>query len=209
MVSETSGPTQTKPNRWLDQRDGYGWVSILLHWATAAVIITLWFIGDSIVSDGSGATRRLHTTVALSAYVLLAVRIWWRFKYGHPRPLPTQAKWVYGLGVAMHWFMVGAIVTALVTGPLQALTAGQPLYLFSLAIPTFAVPWLFAPMHLLHHWATNGLMIAVLIHFMAVMKHISVDRDGSFDRLMLPPDKPPVTAIPQKDTAGPEGPAAG
>ena len=105
--------------------------------------------------------------------------------------------------------MVGAIVTALVTGPLQALTAGQPLYLFSLAIPTRAVPWLFAPMHLLHHWATNGLMIAVLIHFMAVMKHVSVDRDGSFDRMMLPPDETPVPAIPQKETAGPEGPAAG
>lgn len=203
------GPPGARPSRWLDQEDGYGWMSILLHWATATVIIVLWFIGDSIVSDPTGGTRRLHTTVALSAYVLLGFRIWWRMKYGHPQPLPTQAKWVYKLGVAMHYFMVAAIVVALVTGPMQALSAGQPLFLFDLAIPTPAIPWLFGPMHALHRLATHTLMIAVLIHFLAVIKHVSVDRDGSFDRMMTPPDEKSASAIHKKKAAGPEGPAAG
>src|SRR5688572_19879927 len=113
MVRDMTAPTEAKPSRWLDQPDGYGWISILLHWATATIIIVLWFIGDSIVSDPTGGTRRLHTTLGLSTYVLLGLRVWWRMKYGHPRPLPTQAKWVYSLGKLMHYFMAATIVVAL------------------------------------------------------------------------------------------------
>jgi cytochrome b561 len=203
-----SGKSEPRPNRWLDQPDGYGWISILLHWTTATAIIALWFIGDSIASDPTGGTRRLHTTLAVSVYALLALRIWWRVKYGHPRHLPAQAKWVYKLGVAMHWFMAALIIVAIISGPLQALSAGQPLYLFDLAIPAPAIPWLFGPMHALHHWATNTLMLAALVHFLAVIKHVSVDRDGSFDRMLTPPDDRFPPPPPKTKAAGPEGPAA-
>jgi cytochrome b561 len=32
--------------RTRDTRTGYGWISIALHWATAILILTIWFIGS-------------------------------------------------------------------------------------------------------------------------------------------------------------------
>ena len=67
--------------RTRDTRTGYGWISIALHWLTAIVILTLWFIGSSIQSDlatGSTSTLRLHTSIAITAYVLLWARVIWR-----------------------------------------------------------------------------------------------------------------------------------
>jgi cytochrome b561 len=75
--------------RTSDTRTGYGWISIALHWITAIVILTIWFIGSSIQSDvaaGSTDTLRLHTSIAITAYLLLWGRIVWRFWQGHPGP---------------------------------------------------------------------------------------------------------------------------
>ena len=79
--------------RIFDTRTGYGWISIALHWLTAIAILTIWFIGSSIQSDlatGSFETLRLHTSIAITAYVLLWARIIWRFRQGHPDALPEQ-----------------------------------------------------------------------------------------------------------------------
>ena len=73
--------------RWRDTRTGYGWLSIALHWLTAIAILTIWFVGSSIQNDlaaGSESSLRLHTSIAISAYVLLWFRVIWRFKQGHP-----------------------------------------------------------------------------------------------------------------------------
>ena len=75
--------------RFRDPNNGYSWLSIALHWATAIIILTLWFIGSSINADranGSLATLNLHTSIAISAYLLLWARIIWRFWYKHPGP---------------------------------------------------------------------------------------------------------------------------
>ena len=77
--------------RTTDTRTGYGWVSIALHWTTAIIVLTLWFVGSSIHSDPEtqDSTLRLHTSIAITAYLLLWARVIWRFKIGHPGPLPN------------------------------------------------------------------------------------------------------------------------
>lgn len=140
---------------WQDGRRSFGWVSILLHWAGAAVILTLLFVGNSIHAakgvDGD-ATLRLHTSVALSAYALLWIRIMWRVVKRHPDRLPRQNCWFHAVGKPFHWMLLAAIAAMLVTGPLMAWAGGLPLRLFSLEIPgPFAPsPWLFEVMHAGH-----------------------------------------------------------
>ena len=74
--------------RTTDTRTGYGWVSIALHWTTAIIVLTLWFVGSSIQSDPGTqeSTLRLHTSIAITAYLLLWARVIWRLKIGHPGP---------------------------------------------------------------------------------------------------------------------------
>jgi len=175
-----------RQGRWYDSADGYGWISILLHWVVAALILVLWFVGDSIVADPSGGARRLHTTLGLTAYALLWARVIWRLRSGHPRRLAKQGPLTYLAGKAIHYVMIGALTVLLFSGPLQALSAGQPLHLFDLTMQTPAIPWLFAPMHTVHRWAATVLILCVIAHIIAVVKHIIWDRDGSFDRIMVP-----------------------
>ena len=51
--------TDNERSRFADTSISYGWVSIVLHWLTATVVIALWFLGQSIDSAEAGtvATR--------------------------------------------------------------------------------------------------------------------------------------------------------
>ena len=107
--------------RTTDTRTGYGWVSIALHWTTAIIVLTLWFVGSSIQSDPGTqeSTLRLHTSIAITAYLLLWARVIWRLKIGHPGPLPKQGGLFYQIGKYTHYTMCVAIAFMLITGPLM------------------------------------------------------------------------------------------
>lgn len=179
------------PSSWQDGRRSFGWMSILLHWAGAAAILTLLFVGNSIhAAKGvdNDAALRLHTSIALSAYALLWVRIVWRLVKRHPDRLPRQKRWSYAAGRWFHWLLLAAIAAMLITGPLMAWAGGMPVRLFALEIPApFAPsPALFGAMHAGHVFAASILGWGALLHILAAVKHIAVDRDGSFDRMMTP-----------------------
>src|SRR5512143_1179414 len=97
------------PMHLRDPKNGYSWLSIALHWVTAIIILTLWFIGSSINADrenGSLATLYLHTSIAISAYALLWARIVWRFWIKHPGPIPAQAGIFYEIGKYTHYLII-------------------------------------------------------------------------------------------------------
>jgi cytochrome b561 len=177
--------------RWQDGPRSFGWVSILLHWVGAGVILTLLFAGNSIHSSkgvNGDAALRFHTTLALSAYALLWMRVIWRVVRRHPRRLPRQSRGSYAIAAPAHWILLAAIALMLVTGPLMAWAGGLPLRFFSLDVPSpiAPTPWLFETMHAGHLAAAWILGWGTLLHVLAVIKHMAVDRDGSFDRMMVP-----------------------
>ncbi len=58
----------------IDSDSVYGWISILLHWITAIVIIVLWFIGKGVMNaepDSVDAQRQLHVSIAASAWMII------------------------------------------------------------------------------------------------------------------------------------------
>ena len=121
--------------RTRDTRTGYGWISIALHWLTAIVILTLWFIGSSIQADlatGSTSTLRLHTSIAITAYLLLWARVIWRFKFGHPDAMPEQRGLFYQVGKYTHLLILAAVAGMLCSGPLMVWSRGEPIYVFSM-----------------------------------------------------------------------------
>ena len=96
-------------------------------WITAIIVLTIWFIGSSIHADPATteSTLRLHTSIAISAYALLWVRIVWRFGSGHPGPLPEQNGIFHTIGRWCHYAMLGAIGAMLLSGPLMAWARGD------------------------------------------------------------------------------------
>jgi len=176
--------------RTWDTSNGYGWISIALHWLIAAIVVVMLAIGImSQSADEADYVRlvHLHTTIGMTAYLLLWGRIIWRFAVGHPGPLPKQNVIFFTIGKYFHFLMLVAIAVMLVSGPLMVWTAGEAIHVFALAIPS---PFgkLEGAQHLLrrvHGYTASFIIAAIVLHVAAVFKHTVLDRDGTFDKIMI------------------------
>jgi cytochrome b561 len=177
--------------RIFDTRTGYGWISIALHWLTAIAILTIWFIGSSIQSDlaaGSTEYLRLHTSIAMSAYVLLWARIIWRFKHRHPDATPEQKGVFYEIGKYTHYVILAAVAAMLVSGPLMVWSRGEPIYVFDWF--TIPAPYsmnmdLYTLLHGIHVWGSRIIIIGTVLHLGGVYKHAAFNQDGTFGKMLV------------------------
>ena len=177
--------------RTLDTRTGYGWISIALHWLTAILILTIWFIGSSIQSDlaaGSRDTLHLHTSLAISAYVLLWARVIWRFKLGHPDATPDQRGLFYQIGKYTHYAILCAIGAMLISGPLMVWARGDEIHVFD----WFTIPGPFGMnmdlalfLHAIHVWGSRVIIIGTVLHLGGVYKHAAFNQDGTFGKMLV------------------------
>jgi cytochrome b561 len=175
---------------------GYDWFSIVLHWLTAAIVIAMWVIGSMSQAAETGEYRRLvgmHTTMGVGFYLLLWLRIIWRFKQGHPGPLPAQRGVFYEIGKYTHYGMLVAMAGMLITGPLMVWTAGEAIALVSyeLASPFGRVPLIQPLLRELHGIFALALGLGIAAHVLGTLKHMIINRDGTFDKMVMA-EQPPT-----------------
>src|SRR5712691_8634216 len=125
--------------RTADTSNGYGWISIALHWLAAAVVLAMLVIGT--MSQGAAREEslrlvHLHTSIGMTAYVLLCGRVIWRFAVGHPGPLPKQGVAFFAIGKYFHFLLLIAIGAMLLSGPLMVWSAGEAIHVFAFTIPS-------------------------------------------------------------------------
>ena len=177
--------------RTRDTKTGYGWISIALHWLTAILILTIWFIGSSIQSNlaaGSTDTLRLHTSIAIAAYVLIWARIIWRLKQGHPEAMPQQKGVFYEIGRFTHYLILAAVAAMLISGPLMVWSRGEPIFVFD----WFTIPGpfgmnmeLYTFLHGIHIWGSRIIIIGTVLHLGGVYKHAAFNQDGTFGKMLV------------------------
>jgi cytochrome b561 len=174
-----------------DTATGYGWISIALHWVTAVWIVVLLFLGNSIEAlIGDSRTQAIvqHTSVAVSGYALLALRIVWRFYCGHPAPTQKQRGVAFTLGKWTHLIILVALAVMLVTGPLMVWSGGDKIVVFDWFVVPGPLPTSFALRDALHHiHATSALVIfvGILLHLGGVYKHTAFNQDGTLAKILI------------------------
>jgi cytochrome b561 len=183
----TQGPLAVRLN---DTKTGYGWISIAFHWLTAAIVIAMWTIGSLAQGEGQEGGFdfvHLHTTVGMTAYVLLWARIIWRFKVGHPGPRAGQGATLYPLAKAVHYLLLAALGVALVSGPLTVWLNGDAIEVFSFALPSpfGRLPDVQALARMVHGITTLIVSGLIALHVLAVIKHAVFNHDGTFDKIMV------------------------
>jgi cytochrome b561 len=177
--------------RLRDPKNGYSWLSIALHWITAIVILTLWFIGSSINADreaGSLDTLYLHTSIAISAYALLWGRIIWRFWLKHPGPIASQAGIFYEIGKYTHYLIIAAVAAMLLSGPTMVWSRGDAIHVwdwFTIPGPFSASMTLFGIAHTIHVWGSRIVIIGTILHIGGVYKHAAFNQDGTFSKMLI------------------------
>ncbi len=177
-----------------DAPSGYGWLSIALHWLNAVAVVMLWFIGNKMtgaaVTDAEAAELvRVHTSVALTVYALIWVRIGWRLYAGHPQGLPDQGRIPFLIARTVHYTLLMCIAVMLISGPLQVWLGGEAIAFYDFG----ALPSPFAAndaLHTLftnvHRWGGNVLFVVAVTHMMAAARQLVFAQGETAKRMTAP-----------------------
>lgn len=172
-----------------DTPQGYSWLSITLHWLTAVSVIALYLIAE-LSEDMPKAQRKemmsLHVSLAMSVYIILWGRIFWRL--GNIRPtLPGQQKLLQLLARWVPMVLLAGIAIMLISGPLMIWSNGNSINVFDV----IALPSPMAKNHDLHElgeeiheFGANVLLFGVGLHVLGVIKHVVIDRDNILKRML-------------------------
>jgi cytochrome b561 len=172
----------------------YGTVAMILHWLIAAAIIGMLIVGKYMheLDDNSAAKfalYQLHKSTGITILVLTVFRIVWRLL--HPVPplpagMPVWERWAaHGSHFLLYAFMLGLPLS----GWLRVSTdrMGIPTLWYGLfEVPHFPVVsdrlthW----MHEVHELMGDALIILLIVHVGAALKHHFWDRDNVLKRML-------------------------
>ncbi|WP_029030020.1 cytochrome b/b6 domain-containing protein [Salinarimonas rosea] len=176
---------------------GYGAVSKALHWAIAALVLTMIPLGLVAVewrydTSDALATKALlfsiHKTLGVAVFFLALVRIGWMLGQPRPVPLRPERRLETALAEGVHWLLYVSLVAVPLSGWVQhAAAAGfAPIWWpFAQTLPF--VPRsadVAAAAGAVHATFTKLLMAALALHVAGALKHHLVDRDGTLARML-------------------------
>lgn len=168
----------------------------VLHWLVALLIIGLFALGQ-YMSDLSMSPRKLqlyswHKWFGVTVFLLVLIRLSWRLTH-QPPPLPAQMpKWQRTASHIGHAALYVLMLAIPLSGWLMSSAKGyQTVWFGVLPLPDLlGKDKQLGDMLAELHGALNGLMmLIVVIHALAALKHHFIDRDDVLKR-MLPSRKP-------------------
>jgi cytochrome b561 len=183
--------------QWTNSKDGFGWLSIALHWTAAIAVILMFVTGfraDMAAEAGDRAARAAlmgwHIGLGASFFLILLLRV--VSSYAQPRPTPPeQTPLLKFLSAATHQVLLLGILIQIISGPLAIWSGGRAINVFDV----FSIPSPFAErnesiheiaelMHAVGRWA---LIVFIGLHVLGALKHVFIDRDGIMRRMLAPP----------------------
>lgn len=163
----------------------YDPATILLHWATAFLVIALWVLGQT--SDwwprGFAQTTSwsIHVTLGLALACILVTRIVWRI--GPGRALPAADDGIlHTLARMTHVGLYGLLIVVVSLGVADALVRGFVLF-GVLPLPQLGDR---AMRGVLNHWhglAANAVLVLAGLHAAAALFHHYVRKDELLRRM--------------------------
>ena len=169
---------------------GYGQASILLHWVMAILIIALFVLGKYMVDlnyydPWYQKAPALHRSFGVVMAALLVFRTGWRLSNLVPEPMGRP--WELRAAVWMHRLFYALIAVIVVSGYLTTTATGQPVTVFG----WFDIPATLSGIENqediageIHEWLTNILIMLVVIHMLAALKHHFLNRDATLRRIL-------------------------
>ncbi len=183
MKISASKPNSTA-NTW-----HYGLLAVTLHWLIAALIIGMiglgWYMLSIEKQPGARSLFDLHKSLGFVAFGLIVLRIIWRA--GHrPEGLPDSVPvWQAKISNLIHWALYACMIIMPVTGYLGAAHQKSPPKFFGINTPSWAVPnhdlaEQFFNLHSITAWV---LVALIVVHALAGIKHLIIDKDQVFERM--------------------------
>lgn len=169
----------------------YTRVAIALHWIIALLVIANIGLAE-LTEDFSREARApymdLHKAFGISVLILTLARIAWRI--GHkPPPLPLSMRpWERALARITHFTFYLLLIGLPLSGWLWMSTYPAPFAYFGLFdVPLWPVAGqeaLGETLHEGHEILGKAMLALVVLHTLGALKHLVIDKDGSFRRML-------------------------
>lgn len=162
--------------------------TIALHWLTAALVISLWMLGQTIDWFPKGSPRAIarssHIALGVGLAFVLIRRIWWRLADG-VRMVPAASSALDRIATLTHKLLYLLLVGTVLLGIANAWVRGDTLFML-LKIPAFdpGNTALRASVEELHAWSANILLIVTGLHAAAALLHHFVLKDDILRRML-------------------------
>jgi cytochrome b561 len=169
----------------------YSATAIGLHWLIALLIVCGFYLGW-IMTDIPGFTPTKlkyfswHKWIGVTVFMLAVLRVIWRATHRAPA-MPAMPRWQIGVAHLTHFLLYVLMLVIPASGYLYSSAAGlQVVYLGVLPLPTIIGPdkALKATLRLVHIALNYTLLVLVVMHVLAALKHHFVDRDGLLGRML-------------------------
>ncbi|MGV6809366.1 MAG: cytochrome b [bacterium] len=177
---------------WINTTHHFGWLSILLHWSMAILLIGMYFLGDYMVGldyydDWYHQAPALHKAVGVLLFFLLIIRLIWKSTQVSPQALQPSHRWQNRLAQIGHWSLYGLVIVLVISGYLISTAKGQGVDVFG----WFTVPALLPEEAQrgelagdIHEIVATVFILLVLIHIAAAFKHHFFDKDKTLLRML-------------------------
>jgi cytochrome b561 len=174
--------------------------AIGLHWLIALLLLGQFAFGLALEDIPRGTPERgyyvnLHKSTGILIGLLILVRIGWRLAHPAP-PLPaTMPPWQQRTAKLTHLALYACMVALPLSGYLASNFSKHGIKFFNL---TRWAPWgpddkaLYAFFNQTHHLAALLLAVLVILHVLAVAKHMLFERDHLLLRMWPLPRKTPA-----------------
>jgi cytochrome b561 len=172
-----------------DDGTNYDRVAIVLHWATALLVVAQFTLAETW-DWFARPVHRLMVTTHMSFGVLLAAvivaRLVWRLIPGHQVPA-IEIGWVRLASKFTHYLLYALLVAEAALGFAFRWGEGRPMSFFGLGIPgpfgPFAKP-VTEQLLELHNWVGWTIVILALLHALAALYHHYVLKDRVLERML-------------------------
>jgi cytochrome b561 len=165
----------------------YDRTSILLHWATATLVVLLWLIAHFIDDFPRGTpritARSVHILLGVTLLAVVLARMAWRLRWGHRLPLANPGAAGY-LAKTVHYALYGLLLAVLLLGIANVWIRGDSIFgLFT--VPKFSPDQeLRHTVEDLHETVANIVLIVAGLHALAALAHHYFMRDGVLKRML-------------------------
>ncbi len=160
----------------------------VLHWLMAAMILTMLFVGVTMVASlqWRPALIDLHRPLGIAILLLAVVRLVNRVRH-RPPPLPADLPaWQAAAAHASHWVLYALMLTMPLIGWAMLSAGGYPIVMWSgVHLPAIVPhdPALYAALRNAHSLLAYVLFATVVAHLSAALFHLWVRRDGVFQAM--------------------------
>jgi cytochrome b561 len=170
----------------------YGALPQLVHWLTALFVIAGWLLGTFLDDIPKGSPRAFgllaHMTLGQCVFVLVIVRLIWRYTDPPPPPEKTRyGKLLEIVATLSHYALYALLLAVPILGVAVQLKRGNPLPIFGLG--ELASPWpadraTARTILRVHEYCADALLILAGAHAVAALTHHYMFRDRTLTRML-------------------------